>query len=147
MPSQRQIENIERIQQMRLALWERYHENFSRFAADYGISLPYIPAYATNNAHMFYIVCRDIQQRTGLIRFLKEHDILPVFHYLSLHKSAYYQDKHDGRELVNADNFTDRLLRLPMYYELTEEQVDLISRLSEQYLLKNATAEVHLRHG
>jgi dTDP-4-amino-4,6-dideoxygalactose transaminase len=140
-----QTENIERIQQKRLALWERYHENFSRFAADYGIALPYIPPYATNNGHMFYIVCRDIQQRTGLISFLKEHDILPVFHYLSLHKSVYYQDKHDGRELVHADNYTDRLLRLPMYYELTDEQVDIISGLSEQYLVKNAAATFHLR--
>jgi dTDP-4-amino-4,6-dideoxygalactose transaminase len=140
-----QIENLERIQQKRLALWERYHENFSRFAADHGISLPYIPSYATNNAHMFYIVCRDIQQRSGLIKYLKERDILPVFHYLSLHKSAFYQDKHDGRELVHADNYTDRLLRLPMYYELTKDQVDLISNLTADYLVKNAVKETKMQ--
>jgi len=90
-------------------------------------------------------VCRDVEQRTGLIRFLKDNDILPVFHYLSLHKSEFYKDKHDGRELIHADNYTDRLLRLPMYYELNEKDVDLICSLTEQYLVKNAVKETKMQ--
>ena len=88
--------------------------------------LPEIPAYATNNAHMFYIVCKDLAERTGLIRHLKANDIGAVFHYLSLHNSPYYAAKHDGRNLQNADRFTDCLLRLPFYFELTEDDQDTV---------------------
>jgi dTDP-4-amino-4,6-dideoxygalactose transaminase len=77
-----------------------------------------VEEYATNNAHMFYIVCNSIEQRTALIKHLKNEEILAVFHYISLHSSSYYSDKHDGRELRNSDKFTNTLLRLPMYFEL-----------------------------
>lgn len=103
-----------------------YYDNFVSFPAIKGIGLPIIPNYATNNAHMFYVVCRSLEERSGLIRHLKENGVLSVFHYLSLHSSEYYKDKHDGRELPNCDRFADCLVRLPMYYELKEEEVDLI---------------------
>ena len=90
------------------------------------INLPTIPSYATNNGHMFYIVFQNIQTRTEAIEKLKKNDILSVFHYISLHSSSYYKEKHDGRVLKNSDRFTDCLLRLPMYYELTEQEVDEI---------------------
>ena len=75
---------------------------------------------------MFYLVCNSLEERTALIQKLKEHDVLAVFHYLSLHSSPYYQDKHDGRDLPNCDHFADCLVRLPMYYELSVEDVDSI---------------------
>jgi dTDP-4-amino-4,6-dideoxygalactose transaminase len=71
---------------------------------------------------MFYLTCTSLEERTALIDFLRKQQILPVFHYLSLHKSPFYADKHDGRELPWADFYTDTLMRLPLYYELTPEQ-------------------------
>ena len=82
----------------------------------------------------FTFVCKDLAERMALIKHLKANDIGAVFHYLSLHKSPYYQQKHDGRQLPNADRFTDCLLRLPFYFELTKEnQVKIINAIIEFY--------------
>jgi dTDP-4-amino-4,6-dideoxygalactose transaminase len=88
-----------------------------------GIAMPYIPSFAYNNAHMFYLVCKNIKQRTELIAHLKSNNILAVFHYISLHTSPYYEGKHNGRSLPEADRYTDCLVRLPMYYDLDFEEV------------------------
>ena len=123
-----QLENLEAIQQRRKAIWHRYHD--ALLAADLSkISLPNIPNYATNNAHMYYLVCQSLEQRTELIKRLKENEILAVFHYLALHNSEYYRDKHDGRNLNNTDRFADCLVRLPMFYELTNAQIDKIVQI------------------
>jgi len=121
-----QLENIDTIQSRRKEIWHRYNSHLANELPKYGISLPVIPEFATNNAHMFYIVCRDLEQRTKLIAGLKEKKIHAVFHYLSLHHSPYFLDKHDGRPLPNSDRFADCLLRLPLYYELTNEQCDQV---------------------
>ncbi len=121
-----QLENLNHIQLKRKSLWERYSENLSDFAATFNVQLPYVNSYATNNAHMFYIVCNNLKQRSALIDFLKSKSILSVFHYLSLHSSQYFKGKHDDRTLNESDRYSDCLLRLPMYYELTIKQVDLI---------------------
>ena len=123
-----QLENLEAIQQRRKAIWNRYYD--ALLAADLSkISLPNIPNYATNNAHMYYLVCQSLEQRTELIKRLKENEILAVFHYLALHNSEYYRDKHDGRNLNNTDRFADCLVRLPMFYELTNAQIDKIVQI------------------
>lgn len=123
-----QLENLENIQHRRKELWNRYNEGLLK--ADLTeIALPNIPNYATNNAHMYYLVCRSLEQRTDLINKLKENGIMAVFHYLSLHSSEYYHDKHDGRMLNNTDHFADCLVRLPMFYELTNDEVDKIVRV------------------
>lgn len=122
-----QLENLDDIQSKRKALWERYYEGLHELAMGGAIKLPVISDYATNNGHMFYIVCRNLEERTGLIKFLKEHDILAPFHYLSLHKSEYYLNNCELRpELPMTDMYTDCLVRMPMFYELTMEQVDYI---------------------
>src|SRR5690606_28864244 len=90
------------------------------------VKLPYIPNNATNNAHMFYLVCENVEQRTEIINRLKTNNISAVFHYLSLHKSPFYHSKHDGRELKMSDYFSDCLVRLPMFYELSEKQLQKI---------------------
>lgn len=119
-----QIEEIEQIQQKRKALWERYNNGLKDIK---GLLLPFIPAYATNNAHAFYIVCSSLEERTALIAYLKENNIHAVFHYLSLHKSPYaVQRNWDKASLPQADRYTDCLLRLPLFYELTTEEVDYI---------------------
>lgn len=114
-----QLEQLFDIQQKRLFNWNNYYNLLNSLAEKEYFKLPHLPNGSTNNAHMFYIVCRNITDRTRLIAHLKESGINAVFHYISLHKSSFYESKHDGRELAHADYFSDTLLRLPMYYELS----------------------------
>jgi dTDP-4-amino-4,6-dideoxygalactose transaminase len=119
-----QLENLDDIQAKRKQLWNHYYDNLSKVHASF--SLPDIPDYATNNAHMFYLVLPDLEKRTAFIKYLKEHGIGAVFHYLSLHSSEYYRARHDGRQLPECDRYADCLVRLPLFYDLTIEQVDFI---------------------
>jgi len=121
-----QLENIDNIQSKRKSIWETYFQGLETSCNQNDVKLPFIPEYATNNGHMFYLVCPDLQTRTSLIEYLKINGIYAVFHYLSLHKSPYYQPYHDGRALINSDRYTDQLIRLPMYYELTMPDVSSI---------------------
>lgn len=121
-----QLENINDIQLKRIAIWKQYYNGLKDWALNNNVRIPYIPDFATNNAHMFYLVCKDIDQRTELITRLKNNSITAVFHYLSLHKSPFYHDKHDGRELRLSDYYSDCLVRLPMYYELSDKDIELI---------------------
>ena len=124
-----QIENMGDIQDKRIKIWNRYYEGLSSFepVSIKKPKLPLVPEYATNNAHMFYLVCDNVDDRTKFIQHLKDKGILSVFHYLSLHKSSYYE-KYSTRksELPNSDMFSDCLVRLPLFYELTDEQVEYI---------------------
>jgi dTDP-4-amino-4,6-dideoxygalactose transaminase len=129
-----QIEHLGEIQHRRKLLWNHYYNGLLTLADSGCFSLPMLPEYATNNAHMFYIVCNSLEERSKLITYLKEHNIFAVFHYLSLHSSPYYSDKHDGRALPNCDHFADCLVRLPMYYELEEKDVDYIIMLMNNLL-------------
>ncbi len=118
-----QLENMADIQDRRKAHWNAYREGLAGWAAQEGIQLPVVPDYATNNAHMFYLVCHSLEQRTALIAHLKQAGILSVFHYLSLHRSPFYQPQHDGRNLPESDRYTDCLVRLPLFYELDTRPV------------------------
>lgn len=141
-----QLENLDDIQSKRRKIWDYYYKNLKFLEEKGHIKLPYLPEYATNNAHMFYIVCENLNIRTDLINTLKENDILTVFHYLSLHKSPYYGDKHDGRELKNSDIYSDCLLRLPFYYELTEENLEKIVRaIKDFYEIRMQIEEIYDR--
>ena len=126
-----QLENLDEIQSKRKQLWNCYYELLKPLANNGCFHLPEIPNYATNNAHMFYLLCNNLEERTELIKHLKDNGVLAVFHYLSLHSSAYYFDKHDGRALPNCDHYADVLVRLPMFYDLglgdVEQIVDLIN--------------------
>jgi dTDP-4-amino-4,6-dideoxygalactose transaminase len=110
-----QLEELDAIQNARKVIWNSYFESLSEWASKSHVGLPQIPDYATNNAHMFYLVCRSLEFRDELITSLKENNIHAVFHYQSLHKSPYYQEKHDSRELSESDRYTDCLVRLPMW--------------------------------
>jgi dTDP-4-amino-4,6-dideoxygalactose transaminase len=118
-----QLENIENIQQVRLSHWEQYNTKLQTWAAENEIQLPLIPSYATNNGHMFYLVCKTLAQRTAIIQKLKSTDILAVFHYISLHSSPFYSEIHKEKPLLQSDKYSDCLLRLPMYYELDVRKV------------------------
>lgn len=122
-----QLENLDEIQGKRKKIWEQYFAGLQSLAASGKIRLPQIPGYASNNAHMFYIVCRSLEERSGLIKYLTEHDILAPFHYLSLHKSEFYVGHSENiPDLPYCDMYADCLVRMPMYYELELEEVDKI---------------------
>lgn len=128
-----QLEHLDEIQNKRKQLWNRYWELLKPLADKGHFSLPEIPDYATNNAHMFYLVFPNLEKRTAFIQYMKECGILTVFHYLSLHTSKFYEDKHDGRALPECDRYADTLVRLPMYYDLEVEQVDVICQSINNY--------------
>lgn len=124
-----QLENLDMIQNRRKAIWKQYYDGLKELSRKGYFSLPDIPDYATNNAHMFYLVCRSIDERTALINYLKNNGVGAVFHYLSLHKSEYYKNHYmDISELPSCDRFADCLVRLPMFYELSDD--DIIQILS-----------------
>ena len=121
-----QLENLDEIQNKRKSLWETYYKLLTPLADKQLFQLPDLPDYASNNAHMFYLVCRNLEERTALIKYLKEHEIQAVFHYLSLHSSEFYKSKHDGRELPECDRYMDTLVRMPLFYDLSIEEVEHI---------------------
>jgi len=124
-----QLESLDMIQNRRKEIWEQYYDGLNDLAAQGYFFMPNIPEYATNNAHMFYLVCRSLEERTRLIAYLKENGITAVFHYLSLHLSDYYTSNNtDTPNLPECDHYADCLVRLPMYYELKDEEVEYICK-------------------
>ena len=130
-----QLDRANEINHARLARWEQYYRLLSPLAAEGRIELPVIPKDCVHNAHMFYIKTRDLEERQALIQALREQGILAVFHYIPLHSSPagrkfgrfHGEDRYTTRE-------SERLLRLPMYYSLTEENVnDVVSVIEEFY--------------
>ncbi|AIN73477.1 dTDP-4-amino-4,6-dideoxygalactose transaminase [Flavobacterium psychrophilum] len=121
-----QLENLELIQEKRKAIWNTYYNTLKSFEKEAKIKLPIVPDYASNNGHLFYLICNSIDERTDLINKLKNNNIHAVFHYISLHSSDYYSKTNEVPALKWSDYYTDRLLRLPLFFELTEEQVIMI---------------------
>lgn len=123
-----QLELADEITRARMDRWNEYREQLSGLAAEGRIELPYIPDYCEHNAHMFYIKTKDMEERARLISFLKEKGILAVFHYVPLHSAP--AGIRFGR-FHGEDNYTtkesERLLRLPMFYTLTADQVEYIT--------------------
>ncbi len=122
-----QLEHADEINEDRLRSWHSYYEKLSGLAGDGMISLPVIPEGCEHNAHMFYIKVKNIEERDRLIKFLKARGIETVFHYIPLHSAP--AGKKWGR-FHGEDRFTtvesERLLRLPMYFRLTEEDIDRV---------------------
>lgn len=120
-----QLEELDKIQGRRREIWETYHNGLSSWAEKNGVQMPCIPTYATNNGHMFCLVCPDAAFRTNLIKHLKDNGIHSVFHYLNLHKSNFYAPFHDGRDLPQSNRYSECLVRLPLFYELnTQNHLD-----------------------
>ena len=123
-----QLEQLDDIQGQRRRIWEIYDKAL-RGHLPAGFSLPELPDYASNNYHMYYLLCPSLQARTALMNYLKNNGVQATFHYLPLHSSKYYEDKHDGRQLANCDRYADTLVRLPLYYELTDRDASTVARL------------------
>ena len=132
-----QLENLNKIQAKRREIWNKYDQHFRDRGSindRSGVQLPYVPYYATNNAHMYFLVCSSADERDELLGFLKQRGIHAVFHYLSLHKSGFYKSKYKGGTLHQTDRYSERLVRLPLYYELSEdEQKKIIDSVLDFY--------------
>lgn len=123
-----QLDVAEEINEDRLKSWKLYYELLEPIKEAGKIELPYVPEDCVHNAHMFYMKAKDLEERTALIDYLKEHEIMAVFHYIPLHTSPagqkfgrfHGEDKYTTRE-------SERLLRLPMYYGLKEEDVQRVA--------------------
>lgn len=121
-----QLENIAKIQTKRIKIWNYYFNNLNNWCSSNRIKLPQIPIFSTNNAHMFYLVCESKSQRDKIIQEMKNKEIDVVFHYQSLEKSTYFNQKHDGRQLVQSKKYTDCLIRLPLFYTLKQDEIKKI---------------------
>ncbi len=113
-----QLEKMDTIQQKRKSIWSKYQKDLSILEKQNKLQLPIIPADAYNNAHMFYLICKSLGERNALIQHLKEENIMATFHYVSLHKSKFYIN--ENLHLPNTERYSDCLIRLPFYFELTE---------------------------
>lgn len=128
-----QIENIDLIQHRRLSVWKRYHERLWPLISSGDIQLLEINEFATNNGQMFGIICKSTIQRKNLIEFLRNSGVQSVFHYVSLHSSPYFIERGVNKDFANSDRYSDCLLRLPMFFELTNKDIDFITSLLFQY--------------
>ena len=123
-----QLEMADKINQTRLERWKQYYELLSPLQEAGKIELPVIPEGCVQSGHMFYIKTKDQEERDRLIAFMKENDILTVFHYVPLHSApaGLKFGRFHGEDIYTTKE-SERLLRLPMFYQLTREQVELIA--------------------
>ena len=132
-----QLNEADRINDDRLATWQRYRDAFEPLAEAERIELQHIPSHCVHNAHMFYIKCRDLEDRTAFIAHMREHDIQCVFHYIPLHSAP--AGLRFG-EFVGVDRYTtresERLVRLPLYYHMTNEDCDTVIQAALDYFEK-----------
>ena len=133
-----QLEEAEKINEDRLKSWNLYYEGLKELEDKGLIELPFIPEGCEHNAHMFYIKCKDLDERSKLIEYLKENNILSVFHYIPLHsaKAGIEFGRFHGEDVYTTKE-SERLLRLPMYYGMEEECVHyIINKVKKYYINK-----------
>lgn len=126
-----QIEKKDDIQNARLSIWNKYYESFKNLEDDEKIRLPIIPKDCVHNAHMFYFITKSLDERSKFIKYMKDNDVLCVFHYIPLHSApaGIKFGRFDGKDEITTE-YSERLVRLPLYYSLTEEDhnkvIDLV---------------------
>lgn len=119
-----QLEKLEDIQAQRKHIWDSY----DKALRDSEITvMPQTPSYASNNYHMYYLLCKNLDERSRFIAYMKENGIQVTFHYLPLHSSRYYKARHDSRVLSECDRYADTLVRLPMFYALSDEDIRIVT--------------------
>ena len=125
-----QLENAEAITSARLRIWQRYYNNLKENQNSNSYSLQQIPDYATHNAHMFYLLCKTNKERDSLIDYLKQRGVNAVFHYIPLHSSpaGLKLGAYQG-EMRVTNKIASSILRLPLYPELKDTEIDYISNL------------------
>ncbi|MBE6908329.1 MAG: dTDP-4-amino-4,6-dideoxygalactose transaminase [Ruminococcaceae bacterium] len=129
-----QLENADKVNEDRMRSWHMYYESLKPLADTGKIELPTIPEGCIHNAHMFYVKCRTLEERSALIGYLKENQVNAVFHYVPLHSAPaglrfgrfYGEDVYTTKE-------SERLLRLPMYYGLSAEDIETVTSLIDRF--------------
>lgn len=128
-----QLENMDKINQKRIDIWNEYHEFFKQF--EDVIKRPYCPEYCQHNAHMYYLLFKDLETRTMFIDFMKQNDVSTVFHYIPLHSSPAgqkYCRTYGDMDVTN--EISDTLVRLPMFYELDDESLKHIINSAKAFI-------------
>lgn len=130
-----QLERFDEIQSKRISIWEKYNKALESYEQKGVINRPYIPEYATNNAHMYYVILKDSETRGKLIKRFKENEIEAPFHYIPLHMSPMGK-KYGYKEgdLPITEEYSSRLIRLPLYADLTTEEVDKVIKVLTEFL-------------
>jgi dTDP-4-amino-4,6-dideoxygalactose transaminase len=118
-----QLEKIDDIQKKRCQIWSEYNKGLFEWTEEFKIKQPYIPEYTSNNSHMYYLLFKNLNDRTFFISELKRNNINSVFHYQSLNKSPFYLKNNVSKDLYYSDLYTDCLVRLPFYYELDTSSI------------------------
>lgn len=130
-----QLENADKIQNARMKIWDNYNKAFKKLETEGKVILPVVPEGCIHNAHIFYMITKNLEERTALISFLKEKEISAVFHYIPLHSAPAGQKfgRFDGKDKITTE-YSERLVRLPLYYGLTDdEQKKVIDAVLEFY--------------
>ena len=131
-----QLMNVEKITNSRVRKWNKYYKQL-KMLENFGVSLPFIPEYSSNNGHIFYLVLDSFEVRSQLIIYLKDKKILPTFHYQSLHKSKFYQKNNSLLSLPYSDLYSERLIRLPLYHDMIDQQIDYVIENTIDFFKKN----------
>jgi len=126
-----QLENIDKIQEKRLYIWDKYYKGLNDLTK---IELPKVPESCKHNAHMFYIKCKDINERSKLINYLKKNDIYSVFHYIPLHSSIAGQKfgVMSGSDIYTTKE-SERILRLPLHYNISDSDIKKVITLTKDF--------------
>lgn len=133
-----QLQDLKKIQIKRKKSWDRYQTNLKELADQKIISLPFLPSYSRHNAHLSYILCRNMPERSKLIFFLRANGVLSVFHYLCLHKSSFHKKREKPRKLKHAERYEQTLLRLPLFVDLKLKEVDFVCNLIKEFYSTNS---------
>ncbi|PID27523.1 MAG: dTDP-4-amino-4,6-dideoxygalactose transaminase [Candidatus Cloacimonadota bacterium] len=126
-----QLQSSESINLSRVESWNYYYKLLSEFIPKE--RLPLAPDYCKHNAHMFYIMCSSFEERKSLTAFLSEHDISAIFHYVPLHKAPYWKGKYSQIHLPVTNEVSETLLRLPLYYGISKEEIELVAEKIKEF--------------
>lgn len=132
-----QLEQADKINNNRLKTWNTYYEAFKQLEIDNKISLPYIPEDCIHNAHMFYFKFKSLEERTKFISYMKENGIYTVFHYIPLHSSPAGEKfgRFNGEDIYTTSE-SEKLVRLPLYYNIEENDVEYVKRKVKEFCEK-----------
>lgn len=128
-----QLEELEQIQQRRLQIWNRYYEGLKELEQQGMVQLPVIPEYSQHNGHIFYLLLKNEHDRDAFINHIKKGGAQASFHYGALHHSKYFKDQYKGGKLINAERFANCLVRLPLFYQLKNDEIDYIVALTYKF--------------
>ena len=132
-----QLLNADEINGNRSATWNRYYQELQAMAMEGKFEIPTVPKECEHNAHMFYLKCKDLKERSEFIKFMKEKELYCVFHYIPLHSAPAGEKfgRFDGEDEFTTKE-SERLVRLPMYYGLRKDQVDLVVEGIKEFFSK-----------